>query len=177
MTIKAKLLFILIGDDKTGKTTLQKLLIEKLCSRVYDRLPTNLRFDITHPEIKRKYQSISFANRSYQEKRTEYGTVDEYFQNHFQQGDISVVSSHLIPVDIQRMIENGRGMFYNVCGVFLTNSILINPTDNAEISRLDWDERLVIDNPTTDDFSQVERQLNSIADNIVSLLINRTNIS
>ena len=61
MTIKSRHLFILIGDDRTGKTTLQKLLIEKICGQTYERLPTNLRFDISHPEIKRKYQNISFG--------------------------------------------------------------------------------------------------------------------
>ncbi|WP_285655477.1 hypothetical protein [Allomuricauda sp. NBRC 101325] len=51
MTIKTKMLFILIGDDRTGKTTLQKLLIEKLCSHSYGRLPVNIEFNIIHPEI------------------------------------------------------------------------------------------------------------------------------
>lgn len=62
MTIKSKILFIFLGNDSSGKTTIQKLLIEKICGFTYERLPTNIRFDITHPEIKRKYQNISFAN-------------------------------------------------------------------------------------------------------------------
>lgn len=41
MSIKSKLLFILIGDDKHGKTTLQKYLIEKICEvGWYEKLPT-----------------------------------------------------------------------------------------------------------------------------------------
>src|SRR5258708_36028743 len=116
MSIKSKQLFILIGNDRTGKTTIQRLLIEKLCGHTYDRLPTNLRFDIVHPEMKRKYRNISFGNRSYQEKISEYGTVDEYFINHFNPADISFISSHLDIGHITDMIRNGRQIFYNVAG-------------------------------------------------------------
>jgi hypothetical protein len=177
MTIKSKQLFVLIGNDRTGKTTLQKLLIEKICGYAYEKLPTNKIFDILHPEIKRKYRTISFGNRSYQEKKDDYGTVDEYFQNHFQAADISFISSHLSEADIRQMISNGRQRFYNVNGIFLTNSIESSPEDNSQISLLDWDERFVIENQTTADNNQIDRQLNSIADSIVFLLANRTSVS
>lgn len=177
MTIKSKQLFIIIGDDKTGKTTLQKLLIDRVCGYGYDRLPANKMFDITHPEIKRKYQNISFGNRSYQEKIADYVSVDNYFQNHFQQADIAFISSHLIQADIQQMIENGRKCFYNVVGIFWTNSIENNPTANSQISLLDWNERLVITNPNSGNADQIQKQLDLIADNIVAFLINRTSIS
>lgn len=177
MTIKSKQLFILIGNDRTGKTTLQKLLIEKICGYASKKLSTNKLFDIIHPEIKIKYQTISFGNRSYQEKRNDYGTVDEYFQNHFQQADISFISSHLLEADIRQMINNGRQRFYNVAGIFLTNSIESNQAGNSQISLLDWNERFIIENPTTEDNNQIDKQLNSIADSIVFLLANRTSIS
>ena len=90
MTIKSKSLFILIGDDKTGKTTLQKLLIEKLCGYTYLKLPVNQTYIITHPEIKRKYRNISFANRSYQEKIGDYVSIDNYFKNHFQPAETQI---------------------------------------------------------------------------------------
>lgn len=177
MTIKSKQLFILLGDDMTGKTTLQKLLIEKVCGHIYDRLPTNLCFDIIHPEIKRKYQNISFGNRSYQEKIGDYGTVDDYFQNHFKPADISIISSHLHLEHIAEMIRNGRQRFYNVTGVFFNNSIILNQAINSEISLLDWNERLVIENPITGDERLMERQLNAIAENFVVFISNRTCIS
>ncbi|MFP5042920.1 hypothetical protein [Parasediminibacterium sp. JCM 36343] len=177
MTIKSKQLFILIGDDMTGKTTLQKLLIEKICGQTYDRLPTNLRFNITHPEIKRKYQNISFANRSYQEKIDEYGTVDEYFQNHFSPADISIISSHLDIGHITEMIRNGRQRLYNVTGIFFSNSIDSNQVVNSQISLLEWEERLVIENVTTEDERTINRQLNAIADNFVVFISNRTSVS
>jgi len=44
MTRRSNQLFIIIGNGNSGKTTLQKILIEKICGQVYDRLPTNLNF-------------------------------------------------------------------------------------------------------------------------------------
>lgn len=177
MTIKSKQLFIIIGDDRTGKTTLQKLLISRLCSSNYDRLPVNKQFDITHPDVNKKYQSISFSNRSYQEKSGEYGLVDDYFSNHFQQADIAFVSSHLVPIDIQQMIINGRKLFYNVNGIFWTNSIASNGAANAEISLFDWNERFIISNPHSNTEQVIQQQLGAIADSIVSLLVSRISIS
>lgn len=177
MTIKSKMLFILIGDDRTGKTNLQKILIRKICNQGYDKLPTNLKFDITHPEIKRKYQSISFGNRSYQEKLDEYGTVDDYFDKYFKPADICFISSHLIENDIKQMIINGKMRYYNVIGIFWSNSIESNPKANAQISALNWDERHYIENPINPDENIVKKQLDLIASNIVHLLVNRTNIS
>jgi hypothetical protein len=177
-TIKSKQLFVLIGDDRTGKTTIQKLLINKLTDKgLYIKLPVNVDADITHLEIKRKYQTISFANRSYQEKQSEYGTVDEYFKNHFKDTDIAFISSHLVLSDIKKMIKNGRRRFYNVNGVFWTNSIEDNPSDNADIAALDWNERFIIFNSLSDDEETINAQLELIADSIVTLLINRTHIS
>lgn len=177
MTIKSKQLFILIGNDRTGKTTLQKMLIEKLCGFGYDRLPVNSQFEIIQPEIKRKYTNISFGNRSYQEKISEYKTVDSYFQNEFKPTDIAFISSHLVYADIQQMIANGKSLFYNVNGIFFTNSIESNTLINSQISSLDWDERFVITNPHSDNEEVIQRQLEQIADNIVQLIISRTSIS
>lgn|GEM_PF-972220 len=176
-TIKSRQLFILIGNDMTGKTTIQKNLIDKLCSHTYDRLPTNLRFDIIHPEIKRKYQNASFGNRSYQEKINEYGTVDEYFQNHFNPADISFISSHLDIGHLTDMIRNGRQRFYNVNAIFFSNSIAASGQINSDISLLDWDERLYVQNDWTDDEWRRDRQLNSITESIVFFVVNRTSIS
>ena len=170
------MLFILIGDDRTGKTILQKCLLDKLCGYGYERLPVNVCFDIKHPEIKRKYQNISFGNRSFQEKIEEYKSVDEYFSDYFKDADIAFISSHLVENDVKLMIENGMKRFYNVIGVFFSNSIYNNYQDNSKISLLGWCERLIVDNPITSD-EKIDRQLDNIADNIVCLLINRTGIS
>lgn len=75
------------------------------------------------------------------------------------------------------MISNGRNLFYNVNGIFWTNSITNNGVANAQISSLDWNERFVITNPHSDNEQVIQRQLGQIADSIVALLINRTSNS
>src|SRR3974390_1852010 len=107
--IKTKMLFIFIGDDRTGKTTLQKFLIHKLTPNGwYEKLPCNNCYQINHPEIKRKYTTISFGNRSYQEKIADYKSVENYFQNFFKDADIAFISSHFSLVDIEEMILQGK---------------------------------------------------------------------
>ena len=64
----------------------------------------NKKFDIIHPDIKRKYSNIFFSNRSYQEKIKEYQSVDNYFQQYFQQTDIAFISSRLVEKDIEESI-------------------------------------------------------------------------
>jgi len=176
MIIKKKLLFVLIGNDCTGKTTIQKLLIEQLCGIQYEKLPTNIGLNINHPEIKRKYSKISFGNRSYQEKIDTYGSVDNYFENHFNEQKIAFISSHLNIADLERMILYGHRKFYNVFGVFFTNSIDENIELNSKISTLNWNERFVIENPKVEQ-QQINTQLRKITENIVDLLINITKIT
>jgi hypothetical protein len=178
MTIKSKMMFVLLGDDRTGKTTIQKLIIEKITSQGwYEKLPTNQIYDIIHPEIKRKYKSISFANRSYQEKKVDYyESVNHYFEAYFKDADIAFVSSHLVESDVKEIIENGKILFFNVLGVFFSNSIEANLSLNSIISKLDWDERLMIENPIKEE-NHIEYQLNQIADNIITFITNRTAIS
>ena len=177
MIIKKKMLFVLIGNDRTGKTTLQKLLIKRLCGIDYKQLKTNLAFDIIHPEIKRKYNKISFGNRSYQEKIGVYKTVNGYFENHFNEQKIAFISSHLNETDLGEMLKNGKRMFYNVTGVFFTNSINQDTNSNRNISELNWDERLVIENPVSDNNEIITEQLEKIADNIVFQIVNKTNVA
>lgn len=176
MIIVKKMLFVLIGNDRTGKTTLQKLLIKKVCGIDYTKLKTNLAFDINHPEIKRKYNKISFGNRSYQEKKNVYNTVNEYFEKHFNDQEIAFISSHLNESDLNEILINGKRRFYNVIGVFFTNSINQNTVSNRDISELNWDERLVIENPISNDENVINEQLEKIADSIVFQIVNKTNV-
>ncbi len=179
MNVKSKMLFVLIGNPGTGKTVLQKILIEKICQDRYryGRLPVNQIYNIAHPEIKRKYINISIGNRSYQEK-PEYISVENYFQHHFQQADIAFISSHLFEADVAQIIEHGHRLFYNVYGIFWSNSIIVNHPENSQISALNWDERLIIENPApAADEATIDWQLNLIAENLVTFIVNRTSIS
>ena len=179
MIVRSKNLYIILGNENTGKATLQTFLIERLFgSKIHSRLPASLMFEITHPEMKKKYRTVSFTSRSYQKKRDIYGSIDDFFDKHFAAADICFISSHLIAGEITQMITHAKQRFYNVNGVFLSNSIEKNASENSMISTLDWDERLVLENSYIDeDHQTIENNMNSIADNLVLFLINRANIS
>ncbi|MPT35561.1 MAG: hypothetical protein E2604_10865 [Flavobacterium sp.] len=173
MPITKKLLFVLIGNDKTGKTTFQKRLIEKLHGITYESLKCNKAYNVKEDLLDSPFK-ISYANRSYQEKSGDYGgTVDKYFSdNHFNPTDVAVISSHLNKQDVEDILRNGKERFYNVIGVFFTNSITTNLSMNAQISALNWDERLVVENPHASG-ALIDKQLNENADSFADLLIKR----
>ena len=175
MSLRSKWLFVLVGNDRTGKTELQKKLIVLLSDENRDiRLECNRLFQITHPYVIRKIRDFSIGNRSFQEKRQDYQSVPNYFQNHFQNADFCFISSHLITADIVQMIGEGHRRFYNVCGVFFTNSIASDPSANAEISQLNWDERWIASNDITSDEELQDQQLQSVAETFVQILIERS---
>lgn len=173
MPITKKLLFVLIGNDRTGKTTFQKLLIEKLHGITYEKLECNNAYALKK-ELDDAQLRISYSNRSYQEKAVKYygGTVDEYFAKHFNPTDVAVISSHLNKSDVEEILKNGKSKFYNVIGVFFTNSITINPGFNEQISALNWDERLVTDNPPATG-TAIDKQLEENASSFADYLVNR----
>lgn len=174
MPVIKRLLFVLIGDDKTGKTTFQKLIIEKVHGISYESLPCNKAYDVKNPAISESYSKISYSNRSYQEKvgtaTGEYKSIDDYFERHFNPTDIAILSSHLTVADVEAIIEHGKKRFYNVIGVFFTNSIMQNHGLNSQISALNWDERLVVDNPHASTKDLIEKQLAENADSFIQLL-------
>lgn len=142
--------YILIGDDRTGKTSFQKYVIWYLCGTdKFTKLNTNLIHQINHPESPRKLNTLFTINRSVQEKMDEYKTVKNYFECYFRDADICILSSHSHDNSIQQvieMIDELRARYYNVDGVFFSNSL--NPL-TSEISKLNWDERIFIENPNS----------------------------
>jgi hypothetical protein len=172
MAMQSRWLFVLLGQDRTGKTHFQKNVIKILAGREYERLQCNLEFPIVHPYMIRKCRNISIGNRSLQEREKDYLSVENYFENHFTPADICVISSHLKKSEIETIIIQGRRRFYNCCGVFFTNSIADDPNTNSEISELNWDERWVAVNDTTDE-KQWPQQLQDAAQAFVQMLIER----
>jgi cobalamin biosynthesis Mg chelatase CobN len=167
--------YILVGNDKTGKTTFQKRLISILCDKNKDkRLKCNQPFDITHPRMPRGVKNLSVMNRSYQEKK-DYKSIDDFFQKGFQEADICILSSHAHKPnanDVQEMINNLRHRAYNVAAVFFSNTY----KDVAEeIRLLDWDERLTMENPPlkSTDEEAIDDQLLKAAHEFAYLLIAR----
>lgn len=144
--------YILIGDDQTGKTSFQKYLIYHFCGiDKFTKLNTNLIHNIIHPESPRKLKTLFTINRSIQEKMSEYKSVENYFKNYFKDADICILSSHShgnCINDVEKMIEILKSKYYNVEAVFFTNH---NNLQTSEISKLNWNSRNMIQNPTSVD--------------------------
>jgi len=194
MSVTSKWMFVLIGNSDTGKTTIQKAVIELLNGRAFKALPSNQAYDVTHPCFLRKCRRFFVAGRSYQELLgngdNPYTSVAEYFERRIDPValdpvapplDLSFISSHLdktaIDLDktaIAQIIQQAHRRFWNVCAIFLTNSLATDPQLNAAISELPWDERWVAENAPTDDSATQHHQLRQVAGAIIQLLIERT---
>lgn len=164
--------YILIGNDATGKTSFQKYLVAELCDLRYKRLRRNLLADITHPRMPRGIATLSTMNRSYQEI-PKYGDVANFFRNHFEKADICILSSHAHKPaidDLREMIRQLRLLAYNVAAVFFSNGY---NADAAEISLLDWDERLWLNNPPAKTDAAIQTQIEGLAKEFAQLLVAR----
>jgi hypothetical protein len=143
-----KTAYILIGDNDTGKTTFQKYLIWHLCEDdKFSKLNTNLIHHIKHRDSQRKLRTLFTMNRSMQEKMADtYETIDNYFRTFFKDADVCILSSHSHNPcidDIRQMIVHLNNKYYNVSAVFFSNHL---NTFTEEISQLNWQERILIDN-------------------------------
>jgi GTPase SAR1 family protein len=140
-----------LGENNTGKTTLQKELIHQFYNEKYATLPSNQVYTIEVRTGTNNTWSLFCMGRSYQEK--EYGAIENFFNTHFKTADACILSSHLVKPDVCAMIAELKKRFYNVCGVFFENSISSNKQANEDITCLDWDEKYYIDNQFVDDGS------------------------
>ena len=172
----SKWAYILIGDDRTGKTTFQKCLIWNLCE--VDRtvkLNTNLIHPINHREAPRKIKTLFTINRSVQEKMSEYGTVEHYFDSYFKDADIVILSSHTGGTDdiaqIEIMIAELKKRYYNVNAVFFSNHL---NSRTEQVAQMDWHERIMINNPP--DHERWERQIEEGARFFGEMLIKKLSI-
>lgn len=178
----SKWIYILIGDNNTGKTIFQKELLKILCDENRDsRLYSGKEYKINHPYALKNSIKLFLGNRSYQEKKnSDIATVEDYFEGIFIPSDICILSSHLNKNDIQDIIKLGKEQFYNIGGVFFTNSIKKQPDKNKEITRLDWDEKFIINNKLVNEninnqqFEiKVNNQIRILSREFSQMLINR----
>jgi len=117
-------------------------------------------------------KNISIMNRSFQEKITEYVDIQNFFEYYFQEAEICILSSHATAPAIdhlREMILELRRRSFNVAAVFFSNSFSV---DAAEISLLDWDERLWVENELVSP-DRVLPQIAKLAEEFSSLLIAR----
>lgn len=166
-------IYILIGNDRTGKTTFQKKLIYHLCRYQYQRLDRNLIFDINHGYAPKKFKKLFIMSRSYHENKDEYKSIERYFNDFFTEGDICILSMHAqrhYLEDIKQSIKEGKKRYYNIGGVFFTNA---TSEITKEIALLDWDERFLLDNPTTDNPEKQIEQINGLAWEFAEMVIRR----
>ena len=165
-----KTAYILIGDDRTGKTTFQKYLILYLCAKEkVNRLDTNLVHEINHPESPRKLKTLFTINRSIQEKMGDYKTIKNYFDKYFQNADICILSSHTHGKsinDINEMIERLNARYYNAEAVFFTNQM---DSSTSEIAKLKWNSINIIENPVDKD--KWEEQIKIGAEKLGEMII------
>ncbi len=137
-------------------------------------MPRNYYGSIIHPHAPRQLDSLFAMNRSFQEMRSDYDTVEDFFSEGFEDADICLLSSHADSEsmdDIQQMIEQLQYRCYNVAGVFFSNGF----DDNApEIARLDWQERLWVTNDELSDSKDIDTQLHTIAREFAELLLARS---
>jgi len=165
--------YVLIGNDKTGKTSFQRNLIDELCNEKKDRLTPNTLYRISHPRAPKCLQTVFTCNRSYQEKIDKYISVENYFKEFFREADICFLSSHTegpAHEDIEEIINQLKMRCYNVAGIFWSNSF---NKEAMRISLLPWQERLWISNPRFDSKEEISAQLIRIAHNFSELLIQR----
>lgn len=166
--------YILLGNDKTGKTTFQRLLTNELCLRNSQNLKPNFCGEIQHPRMPSGLETISVMNNSYQEKKHIYNCVDDFFKSHFKEADICILSSHVdgnCIAEIEEMMANLRSRAFNVAAVFFDNAW---DSDCAKIANLNWDEKLWVQNTPLRSPDAIDAQLSRLAREFASLLIARS---
>lgn len=165
--------FILIGNNNTGKTTFQKQVVHTLCNANYDRLPRNFHGNIVHPRSPRQLETLFAMNRSLQEMQSSYKSVNDFFNRGFNPAEICLLSSHADAgsfSDVQQMIEELHIRCYNVASIFFSNGYDESVHDFA---KLNWQERLWVENPVQKDNLTAEKQLQKSADAFSEMLIVR----
>ena len=168
--MKKRWAYILIGNDRTGKTTFQKIVLRILTGKEVEKLNCNNSFDLDISYGLNWYKTIFLMNRSFQEKQNDYGSVEEYFDKSFKDSDICILSSHLDEIAIGKMLQELRKRFYNIGGVFFSNSVNRDSEKNKTIASLDWQERLFIENDEAGEEweYQLERNAHDFVNHIIS---------
>lgn len=166
--------YILVGNDKTGKTTFQRRIVKYLCGKDISRLNKNFSHTIRRSNFPSTIYTLFTMNRSFQEVKT-YKNVTEYFKKYFKEADICLLSSHFESEIIEEMINNLHKRYYNVAGVFWSNKV--NKLSAEISSNLPWDERIWFYNPKTRIKKKQDKQIDNLALNFTDFLLKRSLIN
>lgn len=167
--------YVMIGKDKTGKTTLQKNIIGDLCGLHYSRLPRNTISEISNRRFPKSYKYLFTCNRSFQEQN--FKTVDAFFkkiEEYLNQSSVAIISSHSgeeYISDVEAIILNLKKRYFNVAGVFFSNAI---DRSTVEMTLLPWTEIMMIENGILKDPSAIKEQLSRISVEFADMLLSRT---
>lgn len=169
--LQRKWAFILLGDNNTGKTTLQKNIIEILFGYTYKKLPSNQRYPIKHSAF-RNLESIFIMGRSFQEKYRD-NKIDSYFENDFIKCDICILSSHVNDETsnclniVSQMIDKCHERKFNVAAVYFTNATY---RDKA-IFNLPWNLRINMNNRRKLKEEEIIDQIKGMAEEFTGMLL------
>jgi GTPase SAR1 family protein len=167
--------YVLVGKNNVGKTSFQRHLVNYLCQTNRRRLRRNLISKVEHPRASRSFETLFTCNRSFQELRSQYHSVANYFQKFFVDADVCILSTHTngsADQDAAEMITRLRRRGYNVAGVFWSNGF---DTAAKAMTILPWTEVLWIENPRRKAKKRIESQISSLAKEFGDFLIARTN--
>lgn len=157
--IMSKHIFMIIGSNNSGKTTVQKHILHILSGEWHNKLRSNQCHLV---RLTKKHEKIFVGNQCWQEIRPRL-KLDCWFKLLKD----NTVNLAFIPSrynDIDRMAQWFRSQEYpcHICGIFLEN----NPTKNDPIMTAPWlDEYWILENPKAHPRSQ------EIAKTIVQRLI------
>lgn len=175
----ARQVLILVGQNNTGKTSFQRHLLNYLCKEDQTRLRTNQSWPVKHQDAPRRFNSIYFANRSYQELRTTLPPVRKYVADALDTGAaLTILSSHAdasSTSDIEAMYEVSIERGYNPSVAFFSNGL--NSYCKMYSKSYNWHERLIISNarirPQKNEKELIQGQLKLIAEDFGNLLMRR----
>ena len=117
-----KKVYILLGDDKSGKTTFQKYLIEELLGIKYSRMQSDLVLDVRHTKC--KYPYIYFIGRSIQERNKVHENIEKHVNQVMQCEDTCFfLSSHIVVYDdIRKLVSAIKAWTDNITFIYLINN-------------------------------------------------------
>lgn len=171
MVLKESWVFVLLGNNNTGKTTFQKKILYKLFGWKYDKLPSKKVHVL--PAGYNMHETIFIMGRSLQEWLGKV-TVPGMFKNDIEEADIVVLSSHVddsygCMEDIRQMIEYGHLYGYNVCAIMFENSDRSTARYQSAMA-MPWDKRIYFVNPRTSSESRMEAQLEQLATEFIEYI-------
>ncbi len=173
--------FVLLGQNNTGKSTLQRNLVNQLCGKHFKKLHSNRVHKITHPQLSTVVGDMFVMGRSIQEQ-ARFSCVRDYFERGgYQPADICILSSHSGSdnlSDVADFIKELRRDVFNVAGVFFENNTY---EDLRNLSELAWDERIWLSNNHIanvrgPDDAKLKVRLQSISNRFQDFLIRRSAI-